>query len=154
MRRLLVGLLIGVALTGCQSGATPAEPPAPPRYQSVAEVRDALEKSGLGCAGLQTVPSHHRDYGEEDAVDTATCRVDNEDAAISVWSSQGRKQDWIRRRNSLGCQLAADMGDNPPAYVDGGFWTVRVETRLLAEKISQAIGGVPRVTDCRSSWTD
>lgn len=154
VRGVAIGLLLSIALSACGRPAATDEPSPPPRYRSVAEVQAALEKFGLGCADLQTVPSHHRDYGEEDAVDTGTCRVSNQDAVISMWSSLGNKQDWIRQRAVLGCQLSNDMGDNPPAYVDGGFWTVRVNTRMLAEDIARAIGGEPKVTDCASAWIE
>lgn len=50
--------------------------------------------------------------------------------------------------------IAVDMGDNPPAHVDGGFWTVRVDTRMVAEEISRAIGGELEVTDCSSVWIE
>ncbi len=151
---MVAGLLLGIALAGCAGPSKTPEPNPPPRYQSVAEVRDELSKAGLGCTDFQTVPSHHRAFGEEDAVETGTCLINNQEATISQWSSLGKKQDWVRQRGVLGCQLTNDMGDNPPAYVDGGFWTVRVNSRMAAEDISQAIGGEPKVTDCRSAWID
>ena len=149
MERTAAGLLLVVALTGCQRSAT-AERNPPPRYETVGQVRDALDKSGLGCADFHTVPGHHRDVGEEDALDTATCRVGNQDAGISVWSSLGEKQDWVRQRAAIACEFSADMGTAPGAYVDGGFWTVRVNSRMVADDISTAIGGQPRVTDCHA----
>lgn len=143
-----------LALSGCGQSAQPPEPEPPPRYQSAAEVRDALNRSGLGCEDFQEVQAHHRDFGEEDAVETDTCRVDNQDASISTWSSLGKKQDWTRQRATLACQFADDMAAGPPVWVDGGFWTVRVKSRTLADKIAAAIGGEPKNTDCRSAWID
>ncbi len=153
MRPLVVGLLLPIVLAGCQRPATDGQADTP-RYQSVGEVRNALDKSGLGCADFQTIPGHHRDFGEEDAVDIGACLVDNREAVISMWSSLRNKQDWIRQRAGLGCQLAGDLSSSPPIYVDGGFWTVRVNSRRLADSVSRAIGGEPKATDCRSAWID
>lgn len=145
----MTGLAVALALTGCQR-PTSAEPAPPARYQSGADVRDALSRSGLGCVDFQAVPRHHRDYGEEDAAETDTCRVDNQDVSISIWRSLGQEQDWARQRAVLSCQFSADLGTGSPIYVDGGFWTVRANSRILANRIAGAIGGEPRFTDCRS----
>lgn len=150
MRRAITGVVLALALTACQGSRPTGQPNPPPRYQSGGEVRDALDRSGLGCAGFQAVPTHHRDFGEEDAVETDTCRVDNQDVSISTWSNLGDKQDWTHQRAVLACQFADELGTGPPVWVDGGFWTVRVNSRMLANRISHAIGGEPRSTDCRS----
>lgn len=150
MARVVAGVLVVLVIAGCGRDSTGQVRPAP-QYQSGADIRNALVKSGLGCEDFQPTSPHQRDFGEEDAVETDTCRVDNEDASISVWRGLGQKQDWARTRATLGCQFADSLGSNPPIYVDGGRWTVRVESRTLAVRISDAIGGDVRTTDCRSS---
>ena len=150
MGRAVSAVLIVLSLAGCSQASTNGDVALPPRFDSGPEVRDALIKSGLGCDGFRPIGRHHRDFGEEDAVETDSCRVDNEDVIISIWGGLGQKQDWARTRAGLGCQFADSLGSTPPIYVDGGRWTITVQSRALANRISQAIGGEPTFTDCRS----
>lgn len=145
----MVGILVVLVLAACNRGPTGQEP-LPPQYQSGTDIRNALVKSGLGCDEFQPISAHHRSFGEEDAVETDACRVDNQDVSISMWKGLGQKQDWARTRTTMGCQFADSLGNTPPVYVDGGRWTVRVESRMLASRISDAIGGDVRAADCRS----
>ena len=150
MRRVLLGVAAVLALAGCDRPATTERAKPPPAYTSSAEVRDALIRSGLSCTDFQPVGVNQRDFGEEDASENASCRVDDEDISISIWRSLGQKQDWARTRATLGCQFAASIGSPVPTYVDGGWWTIRVPSRMLATRISEAIGGTATFTDCRS----
>ena len=114
----MLGVAVLLVLAGCNRAPSSGDADIPPRYESGAAVRDALVRSGLGCHGFQTVGPHHRDPGEEDALETDTCRVDNEDVPISIWRSLGQMQDWTRSRAVLGCQFADALGNGPPMYVD------------------------------------
>lgn len=149
MARVVTGVLVVLILAGCDHGSTDRQKPPPP-YQSGTDIRNALVKSGLGCDEFQSIGTHRRDFGEEDAVETATCRVAGEVASISVWQGLGQKQDWAHTRATLGCEFTDSLGDASPVYVDGGRWTVRVDSQVLAGRISNAIGGEVRSVDCRS----
>jgi hypothetical protein len=149
MRRVVCGVLVVLALSGCGREST-GQAKLPPQYESGGQIRDALARSGLGCDGFQAIDAHHRDFGEQDAVETDTCRIDNEDVSISIWRSLGQKQDWAGTRAGLGCQFAESLGDNVPVYVDGGRWTITVPSRTLADRVAGALGGDVRSPDCRS----
>jgi hypothetical protein len=97
MRRAMCGLVVVLALAGCGRPASD-QADSPPRYESGRDVRDALVRSGLGCDAFQPVSRHDRGFGEEDAVENDSCRVDNEDVSISTWASLGQQQDWARTR--------------------------------------------------------
>ena len=150
MRRALFGLCVVLILTGCDRSSTTEHLTLPPRYDTGADVRDALKSSGLGCDDFQPISPVHRDLGEKDALETYSCRIDNQDAVISIWKGLGQKQDWARQRAMQGCQFAESLGTAAPVYVDGARWTVTVESKMLADRISHAIGGQARATDCSS----
>lgn len=145
-----MGVVVVLALAGCYRPATTETAQPSTKYDSTAEVRDALARSGLSCGDFQPVGVNHRDFGEEDAFENASCRIDNEDVSISIWRSLGQKQDWARTRATLGCQFAQSIGTPSPTYVDGDWWTIRVPSRMLATQISEAIGGTAVFTECRS----
>ncbi len=147
MKRILFAVMV-VLLAGCQNDSRYEHLDLAPQYGSTAEVRDALERSGLGCQGFQSVGQDRRDIGEKDALDVATCRVENRDVAIMIWLRLGEAQDWARSRRAMGCQFAQSLNTSPPVYVDGGRWTISLNSRSVAEKIAEAIGGQARFADC------
>lgn len=155
MKRALLGVrgvvaVLVVLLAGCQSTSRYENLNLPPQYGSVAEVRDALNRAGLGCQGFQTISPQQRDIGGKDAFEVATCRVDNTAASILIWLTLGEAQDWARSRETIGCQFARSLDASPPIYVDGGRWAVAVDSRMVATNIAEAIGGTARFADCRA----
>ena len=137
-----------VLLAGCQSGSHYRNLDVPTQYQSGAEISDALNRSGLGCRDFQILPEGRRDIGEKDAREVGTCRVDGTDASIMLWLKLGEAQDWARSYRSMGCQLARSVGTSPPVYVDGGRWTIAVNSPPVAKRIAAAIGGQAKFPDC------
>lgn len=156
MRRDRPGVLPGVLVissalvAGCHGGTSPAGSGPPAQYLSVTEVRDALDRSGLGCADFQMVDREHRDIGATDAQEVATCRVENADATIMMWLRLGQAQDWAHSTQPLECRLSQSLGDSPPAYVDGGRWVVALRSGPVAADIAKAIGGRAIFPNCAS----
>lgn len=138
-----------VVLAGCQGHSAPRAD-LPPRYESGAQVRDALERAGLGCQDFQSIGRDGRDIGDKDAVETDTCRVDNTGVSIDIWQTLGQAQDWARSRQTIGCELAQSLGHSPPLYVDGGRWTIALDSTEVAGEIAKGIGGKVRSADCTS----
>ena len=93
---------------------------------------------------------NQRDFGEEDASENASCRIDNEDVSISIWRKPRPEAGLGADPRDAGCQFAQRRSAPCPTYVDGDWWTIRVPSRMLATRISEAIGGTATFTECRS----
>lgn len=145
---LTVGAVL--LLAGCQGNARYENLKGPPRYQSAGEIRNVLDRAGLGCEDYREISQTQRDIGEKDAREVATCRVENTDAAIMMWLKLGEAQDWARSYQSMGCRLAKSVGTGEPVYVDGGHWTIAVNSRQVADDIADAVGGRAKFPECSS----
>lgn len=150
MGKVLIAVTAVLLLAGCEGTPRYENPGAAPRYQSGAEIREALNRAGLGCEDFRTIGATQRDIGEKDAREVDTCRVDNTNASIMIWLRLGEAQDWARSYRSMGCRLTRSVGSGEPVYVDGGLWTVAVNSRPVADKIAQALGGRAKFPDCSS----
>ena len=147
--RVAFGVLV-VLLAGCQAQSRDGNSNLPPGYQSGAEIRDALDRAGLGCQDFQSISRDRRDIGDKDAVETDVCRVGNTDISINIWPTLGQAQDWARSRQATACGFAKSLGSPPPVYVDGGRWTIALSSRDVATEIAKAVGGKAVFADCRS----
>lgn len=153
MRRVVWGvvpvLMVVVLLAGCQGKSGTGSVDIPKQYDSAAQIRDALNGAGLGCADFQTIGRDSRDIGEKDAQEVATCRVENIGVTMMTWLRLGEAQDWARSRQAMGCQFAESLDTGSPVYVDGGRWIIALKSRPVATKIADAIGGEAKFPDCR-----
>ena len=152
MRRLLLAAAV-LLLAGCQSPRYDSLN-LPQRYETGAQVRDALTQSGLGCRDFRSIPTDQRDIGDKDALESDVCRVGDTDVSIDIWQTLGQAQDWARSRQVIECQFARSLGSPSPVYVDGDRWTIALNARNVATEITKAIGGRTRFADCRSASAD
>ena len=148
---MLWSVAVVLLLAGCQGNSRYENLNLPPQYRSGAEIRDALDRSGLGCADFQTISQATRDIGEREALEVDTCRVENMTATMMIWLTLGEAQDWARSHQSTACRLARSVGTDPPVWVDGGRWTVTVKSRPIANRIADAIGGQAKYPECGSA---
>lgn len=125
MRRALFGLFVVLILTGCDRSSTTDHVSLPPRYETGADVRDALITSGLGCDDFRPISPVHRDLGAKDAVETDSCRIDNQDAVISIRKGLGQKQDWARQRAAQGCRGTPIDADITRCRKTASCWPVQ-----------------------------
>lgn len=154
LARVLPGVVLVLALAGCQDGSRYENLGIPTQYQSGAAIRDALERSGVSCTDFRRISDAQRDIGETDAREVDTCRVDDSTVTMMTWLTLGDAQDWARSRKGIECRFARSLGTPPPIYVDGGRWTIAVDSQPVAKKIADAIGGEAKVPDCTNPFTE
>jgi len=136
------------ALAGCSSGGGAATSPggasaatmAPSRSTGGAsspadgattaqQVVDAMRVGGLDCTGLAlSTSTRNQSLGIRDE---GTCSIGASELNVDVWTSndaRARALDGIR-------QLAGSQ------VVGGDRWSVATDTRALADRVQQAVGG-------------
>jgi hypothetical protein len=144
--RKFCGALLVVVLAGC--GGLQSEARADVSFSSSADLRDALNKAGLACAGYQAVTSSDREMDVEGADDVGSCKVQNEGLSLIIWKDNAQRDNWVGFIKTTGCRIVKAFGESTFDYVVGDRWTIEQPSQTLADQIAGAIGGTAGHVSC------
>lgn len=120
-----------ITLTSC-GGSTSSKQ----SFATGQELSSALSAIQLDCVGYEETPKADREFGQESALDVASCEIDGESVDLTIWKDSGQKENWAGMGKTLGCSLGKAFGITSYNYVDGGLWTISGTSETLATKIA------------------
>jgi hypothetical protein len=137
---MLLPLLPATLMVGCASPQSASGPPATTAvavsptgtaYNSVADLADTLNGSGLPCT-LQ-YPGLHDDMSN---AELSICTIDGDQAYLRVWAEPDAIQSFLATPEAQGGTVAV-----------GANWTVSVTDPATAQKVAAALGGMVPTAD-------
>lgn len=120
-----------IALASC-GGSTASEQ----SFATGQELSSALSAFQLDCVGYKDTPKADREFGQESALDVASCEMDGESIDLTIWKDFGQKENWEGMGEALGCSLGKAFGITSFNFVDGGLWTISGTSETLAKEIA------------------
>jgi len=131
LKQILVLVLPLVTLASCGDSTSSKQ-----SFETGLELSNALSSVQLDCAGYTETPKADRDFGQESALDVASCEIDGESVDLTIWKDSGQKENWAGMGKTLGCSVGKAFGITSYDYVDGGLWTISGTSETLAKEIA------------------
>lgn len=127
----LIFTLSLIALASCGGSTTSKQ-----SFATGQELSSALSAVQLDCVGYKNTPKADREFGQESALDVASCEIDGESVDLTIWKDSGQKKKWEGLGKTLGCAFGEAFGITSFDYVDGGLWTISNTSETLAKEIA------------------
>ena len=131
LKKFLLLALPLITLTSC-GGSTSSKQ----SFATGPELSSALSAIQLECVGYKETPKADREFGQESALDVASCEIDGESVDLTIWKDSGQKENWEGLGKSLGCSVGKAFGITSFNYVDGGLWTISGTSETLSKEIA------------------